>query len=73
MLLSTIGALLMVSAQHLASFFMSFRDAVYTAIRHAVIYLMRNRSLESGLKYLVLVSDGIGDIINGYGVLFMPK
>lgn len=54
MLLSTVGALLMVSAQHLASFFMSLEMLSIPLYGMLSYTYMRNRSLESGLKYLVL-------------------
>lgn len=70
MLLSTIGALLMVSAQHLASFFMSLEMLsipLYGMLSYAY---MRSRSLESGLKYLVLSATASATLLMGMAFIY---
>lgn len=68
MLLSTTGALLMVSAQHMASFFMSL-ELLSVPLYGLLSYTyMRNRSLESRLKYPGAISDGIGNLADGHGL-----
>ncbi|MGP9636437.1 NADH-quinone oxidoreductase subunit NuoN [Psychrobacter sp. AOP3-A1-26] len=70
MLLSTIGALLMVSAQHLASFFMSLEMLSIPLYGMLSYTYMRNRSLESGLKYLVLSATASATLLMGMAFIY---
>ncbi|WP_201612033.1 NADH-quinone oxidoreductase subunit N [Psychrobacter immobilis] len=70
MLLSTVGALLMVSAQHLASFFMSLEMLSIPLYGMLSYTYMRNRSLESGLKYLVLSATASATLLMGMAFIY---
>ena len=70
MLLSTIGALLMVSAQHLAAFFMSLEMLSIPLYGLLAYTYMRNRSLESGLKYLVLSATASATLLMGMAFIY---
>ena len=70
MLLSTIGALLMVSAQHMASFFMSLEMLSVPLYGLLAYTYMRNRSLESGLKYLVLSATASATLLMGMAFIY---
>ena len=70
MLLSTVGALLMVSAQHLASFFMSLEMLSIPLYGMLAYTYMRKRSLESGLKYLVLSATASVTLLMGMAFIY---
>ena len=70
MLLSTVGALLMVSAQHMASFFMSLEMLSVPLYGLLAYTYMRNRSLESGLKYLVLSATASATLLMGMAFIY---
>ncbi|MEC9443932.1 MAG: NADH-quinone oxidoreductase subunit N, partial [Pseudomonadota bacterium] len=70
MLLSTIGALLMVSAQHMASLFMSLEMLSVPLYGLLAYTYMRNRSLESGLKYLVLSATASATLLMGMAFIY---
>jgi len=70
MLLSTIGALLMVCAQHLASFFMSLEMLSIPLYGMLSYTYMRTRSLESGLKYLVLSATASATLLMGMAFIY---
>ncbi|WP_296243371.1 MULTISPECIES: NADH-quinone oxidoreductase subunit N [unclassified Psychrobacter] len=70
MLLSTVGALLMVSAQHLASFFMSLEMLSIPLYGMLAYTYMRRRSLESGLKYLVLSATASATLLMGMAFIY---
>lgn len=70
MLLSTVGALLMVSAQHLASFFMSLEMLSIPLYGMLAYTYMRKRSLESGLKYLVLSATASATLLMGMAFIY---
>ena len=70
MLLSTVGALLMVSAQHLASFFMSLEMLSIPLYGMLAYTYMRKRSLESGLKYLVLSATASATLLMGMAFFY---
>lgn len=70
MLLSTVGALLMVSAQHLASFFMSLEMLSIPLYGMLSYTYMRSRSLESGLKYLVLSATASATLLMGMAFIY---
>ena len=69
-LLSTVGALLMVSAQHMASFFMSLEMLSVPLYGLLSYTYMRNRSLESGLKYLVLSATASATLLMGMAFIY---
>jgi len=70
MLLSTVGALLMVCAQHMASFFMSL-ELLSVPLYGLLSYtFMRNKSLESGLKYLVLSATASATLLMGMAFIY---
>lgn len=69
-LLSTIGALLMTASTHIASFFMSL-ELMSVPIYGMLAYTFsRNKSLESGLKYLVLSAAASATLLMGMALLF---
>ena len=70
MLLSTVGALLMVCAQHLASFFMSLEMLSIPLYGMLAYTYMRKRSLESGLKYLVLSATASATLLMGMALIY---
>lgn len=70
LLLSTVGALLMVSAHNLASFFMSLELLSVPLYGMLAYAFMRNRSLESGLKYLVLSATASGTLLMGMAFIY---
>lgn len=70
MLLSTIGAMFMVSAQHMASFFMSLELLSVPLYGMLAYTFMRERSLESGLKYLVLSATASATLLMGMALIY---
>ncbi len=70
MLLSTIGALLMVCAQHMASFFMSLEMLSVPLYGLLSYTFLRSRSLESGLKYLVLSAAASATLLMGMAFIY---
>ena len=70
MLLSTIGALLMVCAQHMASFFMSLELLSVPLYGMLAYTFMRSQSLESGLKYLVLSATASATLLMGMALIY---
>ncbi|MBP2281497.1 NADH-quinone oxidoreductase subunit N [Psychrobacter sp. PL15] len=70
MLLSTTGALLMVCAQHMTSFFMSL-ELLSVPLYGLLSYtFLRNKSLESGLKYLVLSGTASATLLMGMAFIY---
>ncbi|WP_201532965.1 NADH-quinone oxidoreductase subunit N [Psychrobacter ciconiae] len=70
LLLSTAGALLMVCAQHMAAFFMSL-ELLSVPLYGLLSYTyLRNKSLESGLKYLVLSAAASATILMGMAFIY---
>lgn len=70
LLLSTAGALLMVCAQHMAAFFMSL-ELLSVPLYGLLSYTyLRNKSLESGLKYLVLSATASATILMGMAFIY---
>lgn len=70
MLLSTVGGLMMVCSQHMASFFMSLEllsVPLYGLLSYA---FLRNKSLESGLKYLVLSATASATLLMGMAFIY---
>lgn len=70
MLISTIGAMLMVSSTHLASFFMSLELLSVPMYGMLAYTFLRARSLESGLKYLVLSATASATLLMGMAFIF---
>lgn len=70
MLLSTIGALLMVCAHNLASFFISLELLSVPLYGMLAYTFMRSRSLESGLKYLVLSATASATLLMGMAFVY---
>ncbi|GAA0321817.1 NADH-quinone oxidoreductase subunit N [Psychrobacter aestuarii] len=70
MLLSTAGALLMVCAQHMASFFMSLELLSVPLYGMLAYTYLRERSLESGLKYLVLSATASATLLMGMAFIY---
>ncbi len=70
MLLSTTGAILMVCAQNMASFFVSL-ELLSVPLYGLLSYtFLRNRSLESGLKYLVLSATASATLLMGMAFIY---
>lgn len=70
MLLSTIGALTMVTAQNLASFFISLELLSVPLYGMLAYSFARDRSLESGIKYLVLSATASATLLMGMAFIF---
>ncbi|MFZ2554477.1 NADH-quinone oxidoreductase subunit N [Psychrobacter urativorans] len=70
MLLSTSGALLMVCAQHMASFFVSLELLSVPLYGMLAYTFLRSRSLESGLKYLVLSATASATLLMGMAFIY---
>lgn len=69
-LISTVGALLMVGAQHMASFFMSL-ELMSVPLYGLLSYtFLRSRSLEAGLKYLVLSATASATLLMGMAFVY---
>ncbi len=70
LLLSTTGALLMVCAQHMAALFMSL-ELLSVPLYGLLSYtFLRSRSLESGLKYLVLSATASATLLMGMAFIY---
>ncbi len=70
MLLSTTGAILMVCAQNMASFFVSL-ELLSVPLYGLLSYtFLRSRSLESGLKYLVLSASASATLLMGMAFIY---
>ena len=70
MLLSTIGAMLMVCAHNLASFFVSLELLSVPLYGMLAYTFMRQHSLESGLKYLVLSATASATLLMGMAFIY---
>ena len=70
MLIATLGALLMTSATHLASFFMSLELLSVPMYGMLAYTFLRARSLEAGLKYLVLSAAASATLLMGMAFIF---
>lgn len=70
MLISTLGAMLMASATHLASFFMSLELLSVPMYGMLAYTFLRTRSLEAGLKYLVLSATASATLLMGMAFIF---
>lgn len=69
-LISTVGALLMVCAQHMASFFISLELLSVPLYGLLAYTFSRNQSLESGLKYLVLSATASATLLMGMAFIY---
>ncbi|WP_375540367.1 NADH-quinone oxidoreductase subunit N [Moraxella nasovis] len=65
MLISTLGAMLMTGAQHLASFFVSLELLSVPMYGMLAYTFLKQKSLESGLKYLVLSAAASATLLMG--------
>lgn len=70
MLISTMGAMLMVSAEHLAAFFMSLELLSIPMYGMLAYTFLRARSLEAGLKYLVMSAAASATLLMGMAFIF---
>lgn len=70
MLTATLGALLMVCSDHLASFFMSLELLSVPMYGMLAYTFLRSQSLESGLKYLVLSATASATMLMGMALLY---
>lgn len=70
MLIATLGAMLMTSATHLASFFMSLELLSVPMYGMLAYTFLRSRSLESGLKYLILSAAASATLLMGMAFIF---
>lgn len=70
MLVATLGALLMTSATHLASFFMSLELLSVPMYGMLAYTFLRARSLEAGLKYLILSAAASATLLMGMAFVF---
>lgn len=70
MLISTLGAMLMTSATHLASFFMALELLSVPMYGMLAYVFLRSRSLESGLKYLILSAVASATLLMGMAFVF---
>lgn len=70
MLIATLGAMLMATATHLTSFFMSLELLSVPMYGMLAYAFLRARSLESGLKYLVLSAAASATLLMGMAFIF---
>lgn len=70
MLVSTLGAMLMASATHLVSFFMALELLSVPMYGILAYTFLRARSLESGLKYLILSATASATLLMGMAFIF---
>ncbi|WFF37979.1 NADH-quinone oxidoreductase subunit N [Moraxella nasibovis] len=70
MLIATLGAMLMASANHLAAFFMALELLSVPMYGMLAYTFLRARSLESGLKYLVLSATASATLLMGMAFIF---
>lgn len=71
MLIATMGAMLMTAAQHLAAFFMSLELLSVPMYGMLAYTFLRARSLESGLKYLVLSAAASATLLMGMAFVYI--
>lgn len=70
MLISTLGAMLMTGAEHLAAFFMSLELLSVPMYGMLAYTFLRARSLEAGLKYLVLSAAASATLLMGMALIY---
>jgi NADH-quinone oxidoreductase subunit N len=64
LLLATLGSIVLVSSSHFASFFVGL-EILSVSLYVLIAYPMRNRSLEAGLKYLILAGASSAILLFG--------
>lgn len=69
-LTATMGAMLMVSARHFASFFMALELLSVPMYGMLSYTFLKSKSLESGIKYLVLSASASATILMGMAFIF---
>ncbi|MFB6349116.1 NADH-quinone oxidoreductase subunit N [Moraxella sp. ZJ142] len=70
MLISTLGAILMTGAEHLAAFLMSLELLSVPMYGMLAYTFLRSRSLESGLKYLIMSAAASATLLMGMALIF---
>lgn len=70
MLTATLGALLMTTASHLASFFIALELLSVPMYGMLAYQFFRVRSLESGIKYLILSAAASASLLMGMALIF---
>ncbi|WP_066802462.1 NADH-quinone oxidoreductase subunit N [Moraxella oblonga] len=70
MLISTLGAMMMTSSVHLASFFMSLELLSVPMYGMLAYTFLRARSLEAGLKYLILSAAASATLLLGMAFIY---
>ena len=70
MLIATLGALLMVCADHFAAFFVSLELLSVPMYGMLAYTYARNKSLEAGLKYLVLSATASATLLMGMALMY---
>lgn len=70
LLASTMGAVLMVSSSHLSSFFMSLELLSVPMVGMLAYHFLKAKSLESGLKYLVLSAVASATLLMGMAFIY---
>lgn len=71
MLIATLGAMLMVSAKHLAAFFMALELLSVPMYGMLAFTFLKAKSLESGLKYLILSAAASATLLMGMALVFV--
>lgn len=70
MLISTLGAMMMACANHLASFFMSLELLSVPMYGMLAYTFLRARSLEAGIKYLILSATASATLLMGMAFIY---
>lgn len=70
LLISTLGAVLMTSSHHLASFFVSLELLSVPMYGMLSFAYLKQKSLESGLKYLILSATASATLLMGMALIF---
>lgn len=70
LLVSTLGAMLMTSANHFASFFVSLELLSVPMYGMLSFSYLKQKSLESGLKYLILSATASATLLMGMALIF---
>lgn len=70
MLFSTLGAMMMVSAQHFASFFVALELLSVPMYGMLSYTFLKAKSLESGIKYLILSAVASATLLMGMALIF---
>lgn len=70
MLVATLGAVMMVSARHFASFFMALELLSVPMYGMLAYTYLKSKSLESGIKYLILSAVASATLLMGMAFIF---